>query len=151
MTIYAIYADRHCFLLLSEHSLIKAEVNISLQNAPKTVSLKPRCHKYIYIKNYMLYHGFSQDSVWQSLNGFCIYNCLFFYLYTVHTAYRQFQLWLLINIMWSLLYCHASFSNRASVYSGLHYHLNACPYICFNLIFNYFYSISTQCSLLPFV
>lgn len=46
--IYAIYANRHFFLLLSEHSLIKAEVNdISLQNVPKTVSLKPRRHKYI--------------------------------------------------------------------------------------------------------
>lgn len=147
MTIYAIYAHRHCLLLWSEHSLIKAEVNdISLQKAPKTVSLKPRCHKYKYILN-TIYHGFSQDSVGQSLNGFCIYNCLFFYLYTVHTAHRQFQLWLLINIMWSLLYCHASFSNRASVYSGRHYHLNAYPSMYFNLIFNYFYSISAQCSL----
>lgn len=123
------------------------------KTAPKTVSLKkkekktPRCHKsiYIYIKNYMLYHGFSQDSVWQSLNGFLYLLMSFFYLYTVHSASRQFQLWLLINIMWSrsVLSC-IILKIGASVYSG---GLIIIWMLYFNLIFHYFYSISAQCSL----
>ena len=53
----------------------KKQTNNCTENSitkQKKKKKNPRCHKsiYIYIKNYMLYHGFSQDSVWQSLNGF---------------------------------------------------------------------------------